>query len=241
MTKNIVEINNLELGYYQDKSVKKVVGPLSFGIAESEMFALVGESGSGKSTIALEIMDILRFKQGKRISGSVSLNLDRKDIAYIPQDPKASLDPLFTIGDQMKELGVKKADLENVLEKVKLPLKNISLKSYPHELSGGMLQRLLIGMAFLKRPKLIIADEPTSSLDVINQSEIMKLFSSLRSVGVSILYITHNIPLAMDLCSKIAILYKGNIVETGNSEDIYLKPTCEFTKKLLNAVPVIEK
>lgn len=215
-------------------------GPFNFEIAEREAFALVGESGAGKSTVALAIMNVLRFKGGKRLKGKIHLNCSQKEIAYIPQDPASALDPLFTIGSQIRELGCSEAAIRDVLEKVKLPLENISLKSYPHELSGGMLQRLLIAMALVRRPKLLIADEPTSSLDVIHQAEIMKLFHAVNAEDISILFITHYLPLAMDLCSRMAVLYEGKIVETGSPQTIYQNARHEFTKRLLAAVPVLE-
>lgn len=232
----LLEVKDLVLAYPQGPRF----GPMSFEIGEPEAFALVGESGAGKSTIALAIMNVLKFKGGRKLKGRIDLHCSKKEIAYVPQDPAAALDPLFTIGSQIRELGCSEVAIRDVLAKVKLPLENISLKSYPHQLSGGMLQRLLIAMALVRRPKLLIADEPTSSLDVIHQAEIMSLFHAVRAEGISLLFITHHLPLAMDLCSRMAVLFKGQIVETGTPEGIYQRPQHEFTKRLLAAVPVLE-
>ena len=232
----LIEVRDLVLAYPKGPRF----GPMSFEIREGEAFALVGESGAGKSTIALAIMNVLRFKGGKRLKGKIDLHCSKNEIAYIPQDPAAALDPLFTIGNQIRELRCSEVAIRDVLEKVKLPLENISLKSYPHELSGGMLQRLLIAMALVRKPKLLIADEPTSSLDVIHQAEIMKLFHAVLVEDISILFITHHLPLAMDLCSRMAVLYEGKIVETGTSQAIFQNPGDEFTRRLLAAVPMLE-
>lgn len=236
MNQTILEVQDLMLGYSKGPEF----GPLTFEIGIGEVFALVGESGAGKSTVAFELMGVLNFKGGRRSRGTVKLHCHRNEVAYIPQDPMAALDPLFTMGDHIRERGCSEVAVRSVLEKVKLPLENISLKSYPHELSGGMLQRFLIGMALVHAPRLLIADEPTSSLDVIHQAEIMKLFRAVRAEGISILYITHNVPLAMDLCSRMAVLYKGEIVEMGDCHTIYKSPQHEFTQKLFRAVPVLE-
>jgi len=232
----ILQVKDLVLAYPRGPRF----GPMSFELMEKEAFALVGESGAGKSTVALALMNVLKFKGGKKLKGKIELSCSQNEIAYIPQDPAAALDPLFTIGSQIRELGCSEIAIRDILEKVKLPLENISLKSYPHELSGGMLQRLLIAMALVRRPKLLIADEPTSSLDVIHQAEIMKLFHAVRAEGISILFVTHHLPLAMDLCSRMAVLFEGQIVETGTPQAIFERPQHEFTKRLLSAVPVLE-
>ena len=236
MNRTILEVRDLMLGYPKGPQF----GPLTFEIGTGEAFALVGESGAGKSTVAFELMGVLNFKGGKRSRGEAELRCSRTEVAYIPQDPAAALDPLFTIGDHIRELNCSETVVRSVLEKVKLPLENISLKSYPHELSGGMLQRFLIGMALVRVPRLLIADEPTSSLDVVHQAQIMKLFHAVRDEGISILYITHNVPLALDLCARMAVLYQGEIVEMGSCREVYRNPRHEFTRRLFRSVPVLE-
>jgi len=235
----ILSLHDLTLGYEVEGKIVEVVRHASFEIHEGEVFGLLGESGAGKSTIALELMGVLSFKKGRRISGTLSLHLSPEEIAYIPQDPTVALDPLFSIGYQMKELGATEDEIQNALSKVHLPLENVSLKSYPHELSGGMLQRLLIGMALVKKPKLLIADEPTSSLDVIHQDEILKLFHEVKREGIAVLYITHNMPIAMSLCDRIAVMYQGEVVEVGASRAIYENPKHIFTQRLMDAVPTL--
>ena len=232
----LIDVKDLVLDYPKGPRF----GPMSFSIAEKEAFGLVGESGAGKSTVALALMNVLKFKGGRKLKGKIERHCSAKEIAYVPQDPAAALDPLFTVGSQIRELGCSEVAILEALEKVKLPLTGMSLKSYPHELSGGMLQRLLIAMALVRRPKLLIADEPTSSLDVIHQAEIMKLFHAVRAEGISVLFITHHLPLAIDLCSLMAVLYEGKIVETGIPREIYEAPRHEFTRRLLEAVPVLE-
>lgn len=232
----LIEVKDLVLAYPKGPRF----GPMSFKIMEGEAFALVGESGAGKTTIALALANVLRFKGGERIKGKIDRRCSKDEISYVSQDPAAALDPLFTIGNQIRELGCSEVAVRDVLEKVNLPLENIGLKSYPHELSGGMLQRLLIAMALVRRPKLLIADEPTSSLDVIHQAEIMKLFHAVRAEGISILFVTHHLPLAMGLCSRMAVLYEGKIVETGTSREIFQNSRHEFTRRLLAAVPALE-
>lgn len=233
---SLIEVRDVVLAYPRGTKF----GPMSLEIREGEALALVGESGAGKSTVALALMNVLRFKGGRKLEGEIVRHCSPKEIAYVPQDPAAALDPLFTIGNQIRELGCSENAIREVLEKVHLPLTNINLKSYPHELSGGMLQRLLIAMALVRRPKLLIADEPTSSLDVIHQAEIMKLFRAIRAEGIAILFITHHLPLAMDLCSRMAVMSRGQIVETGTPRAIYEGPRHEFTRRLLAAVPGLE-
>ncbi len=232
----LIDVKDLVLAYPHGPRF----GPLSLTIEVGEAVALVGESGAGKSTFALAMMNVLRFKGGRKLSGKIGFHCSGKEIAYIPQDPAAALDPLFTVGNQIRELGCSEKAILEVLEKVNLPLTGMSLKSYPHELSGGMLQRLLIAMALVRRPKLLIADEPTSSLDVIHQAEIMGLFRTIKAEGISVLFITHHLPLAMELCSRMLVLYEGRIVEAGTPAEIWSAPRHEFTKKLLASVPVLE-
>ncbi len=232
----LLEVKDLKMEYWRGPQL----GPVSFSIQPGEAFALVGESGSGKSTIAHELLDVLRFKGGKRSGGTVTMLCRPEEVAYIPQDPAAALDPLFTVGNFIRELGYSMETVRTVMAKVGLPLEHFNLRRYPHELSGGMLQRFLIGMALACAPRLIIADEPTSSLDVIHQARIVELFHKVRGEGIALLYITHHVPLAMDLCPRMAVLCQGKIVETGDSRQVYQNPRHEFTRRLFQTVPVME-
>ncbi|MCM8775967.1 MAG: ATP-binding cassette domain-containing protein, partial [Candidatus Omnitrophica bacterium] len=194
---------------------------------------------AGKSTIGLEILGLLGFKGGQRVGGNIVTDIAVEKMAYIPQDPLAALDPLFSIGHQMGEMAGSKSEIEDALRRVHLSLAKISLKSYPHELSGGMRQRVLIAMALLRRPMLIVADEPTSSLDVTLQAEIMELFREIRAAGISFLFITHNLPLAASFCDRVALLRLGKIVEMGECRDIFQNPREVYTKTLVESVPKI--
>jgi peptide/nickel transport system permease protein len=239
--KPLIRVRGLELAYEGEKGVQKRIGPLDLDIFENEALGVIGESGAGKSTLGFELLELLPYKGGRRTSGIVETALAPGEIAFIPQDPLSSLDPLFTIGSQLREAGGTPESIRTVLEKVRLPLENISLNSYPHELSGGMRQRLVIALALLKRPKLLIADEPTSSLDVTLQAEIMKLFRDIRSEGVSFLFITHHVLLAASFCDRMAVMRDGKIVETGMPVQIMEHPAQLYTAQLVKAVPVLKR
>ena len=211
----LVEMKALELAYRQRGIAERVVGPLDFEIQAGEFLAIIGESGAGKSTLGYEILDLLRFKGGMSLAGETVRRIPVAEMAYIPQDPLAALDPLFSIGSQMRELTSKKGAIEEALERAHLPLEKISLKSYPHELSGGMRQRLVIAMALLRRPQLIVADEPTSSLDVTLQAEVMHLFSEIHGQGVTFVFITHDLALAAGCATRLAVMRHGRILEVG--------------------------
>ncbi|MBI3307389.1 MAG: ABC transporter ATP-binding protein [Candidatus Omnitrophica bacterium] len=238
---NLIEIKNLELGYGNRENFSRALGPLSFSIQKGEAFGLIGESGAGKSTLGLELLGLLRFKGGIRLGGEIVTPPGVQTMAYIPQDPGAALDPLFSIGSQLRERSSDLAEIEKALQQVHLSLNKISLKSYPHELSGGMKQRLLIAMALLRRPSFVVMDEPTSSLDVTLQAEIMALFREIRSTGLTFLFITHNLPLAANFCGRIAIMKSGKIVEMGPTQAIFSKPESSYTRMLMEAVPRLEK
>ncbi len=235
--KKIFEIQKLKLGYRIGKQIVKAAGPVDFDMAEGECLGLIGESGAGKSTLALEILGLLQWKGGLRISGDLRLYISRNEMAYIPQDPHAALDPLFSIGDQLREMARDRRRVEKVLEKVRLPLDKIGLKSYPHELSGGMKQRVLIAMALLRQPKLIVADEPTSSLDVTLQAEIMALFREIQRSGIAFLLVTHQVPLTKNFCQRAIFMRSGSVVEQGFLPEVFKNPKEAYTKALIESVP----
>jgi ABC-type dipeptide/oligopeptide/nickel transport system ATPase component len=231
---NYLELKDLRLAYGH---AEHVVGPISFEIRSGEAFGLIGESGAGKTTVALELLGLLHYRGGRRLSGVIVPKPDPQQIAYIPQDPQSGLDPLFTIGSQLSEISRDPVEVSRALDMAHLPLQKISLKSYPHELSGGMRQRLLIAMALLKKPKLIIADEPTSSLDVTLQKGILSVFNEIRQTGVTFLLITHNLPLALCFCDRIAILRYGQLLETGETEKVFRHSSHPYTRLLVESVP----
>lgn len=242
MTDYLLEARQLVLSYRLKDGRTTEIGPLSFALKKGEALGIIGESGAGKSTVGFEILGLLPFKGGCRTSGSLEyFGMNAGDTAFIPQDPLSALDPLFTIGSQMKELGASRQRMESVLQRVHLPLEKISLNSYPHELSGGMRQRLVIAMALLRSPKLLIADEPTSSLDMLLQHEIMGLFRELHREGLSYVFITHHLSLAASFCQRLLVMQEGRIVEEGPPRQLFENPVHPMTKLLINSIPVMKQ
>ena len=256
----ILSINNLEIGYLQaGGKYKVVVHDANLSINKGEVVGLVGESGSGKTQTALAILGLLPVG-GTILKGSIKFdavelrNLTSKDyeklrgrrISYIPQEPMSNLDPSFTIGSQMVEplryvLGLDKAEAKlktlKLLEMVGLPNPQKTFSSYPHEISGGQAQRVLIARALSCDPDLIIADEPTTALDVTIQAEILDVLRDLQQkTGVAILLVTHNFGVVADLCDRVAVMQYGRIVESGGVIDIFDNPKHPYTKELLNAI-----
>jgi ABC-type dipeptide/oligopeptide/nickel transport system ATPase component len=235
--KTILEVARLELAYrWEDKWVR-AVGPVDFDLIEGEALGLIGESGAGKSTLGLAILGLLGVKGGRCLRGKIATALRPHDIAYVPQDPLAALDPLFTLESLVRETGSGSAEIARAFSRVRLPIEKLKLRSYPHEWSGGMRQRFVIALALLRRPKLIVADEPTSSLDVTLQAEVMRLFRDIQAQGISFLFITHNVPLAAGFVSRLAIMQEGRIVELGATEKIVRNPQSSYTRELLGSIP----
>lgn len=235
--KKLFEASRLEIAYKSKNASKKAAGPLDFEMREGECVGLIGESGAGKSTLALEILGLLGWKSGVRAAGRLDLFMSRDEMAYIPQDPQAALDPLCSIGDHLREVAKDRALIAKTLDQVRLPLDKISLLSYPHELSGGMKQRVLIAMALLRRPKLIVADEPTSSLDVTLQADIMDLFRKIHASGIAFLFVTHQLSLTRDFCRRAVIMKSGVIEDQGPLPELFLKPANPYTRMLIDSVP----
>jgi len=257
----ILKVSNLTIYYYTIEGIIKAVRNISFEINKGESLCLVGESGSGKSTVGLAIAMALpsnaRIVRGEIVYSDINLlTLDEKErekyrgkeISIIFQDPVASINPLFTIGEQLYDVisnnlgindnnSIRKISI-NALKKAGLSDYERILKSYPHELSGGMLQRASIAIALSSNPKLLIADEPTTMLDVTLQAEILDLLNTLKSeYNLSILFITHNLGVAAEICNRIIIMYAGNILEEGSTDEILLNPLHPYTEKLIKCVP----
>ncbi len=257
----LLEIDGLSVNLGQ----APVVRGLSLQIARGEMLGLVGESGCGKSVTALSILDLfadspLRITEGAiRFRGVDLRSLDLKalqalrgnDIAMIFQEPMTSLNPVFRIGDQIAEVlqlhegaslreGRKKAI--GLLERVGMASPASMSKRYPHELSGGQRQRVMIAMALACKPQLLIADEPTTALDVTVQAQILELLDDLRlDTGMAVLLITHDLGLVRQFCDCLAVMYCGQLVEVGPCESVLSKPRHRYTQALLNTVPALNE
>jgi ABC-type dipeptide/oligopeptide/nickel transport system ATPase component/ABC-type dipeptide/oligopeptide/nickel transport system permease subunit len=256
----LLHIEGLAVGYPQaDGSVTRVVDNVSLDIRRGEVHGLIGESGSGKTQTAWSVLRLLPAG-GEILEGSISLDgedLSRvpsakmRDIrggriAYIPQEPMSNLDPSFTIGSQLTEpmrikLGVSKTEAKaralKLLGQVGIPNPERTFASYPHELSGGMAQRVLIAGAVSCEPDLVIADEPTTALDVTIQADILDLLRELqRELGVTILIVTHNFGVVADLCDQVSVMQKGRIVETGPTRSVFADPQHPYTRSLFDAI-----
>lgn len=237
-----------------------VLRNVAFEIDVGEIVGLAGQSGSGKSTIALAIMRLLHLKGGTltghiRFRGCDLLScaeremrrIRGRDIALVLQNPVSSLNPALRIGTQLSEAWEahqhaprdrRERSILDTLEAVSLPPDRAFLRRYPGELSVGQAQRVLIAMAILHRPALLIADEPTSALDALTQSEILRLFARLhRELSMAILYISHDLLSIASLCSRVAILHEGEIVEFAPVEEIFQRPAHSYTRRLIDAIP----
>ncbi len=257
----LLEVKNLKTHFFTRNGVVKSVDGSSFSIEKGEILGIVGESGAGKSITGFSILGLID-SPGRIVEGEI--NFDGKDliklsenelqkirgdeISMIFQDPQTSLNPVITIGEQMMEAilyhkkGVsKKAAYEacvEILKTVGLPAARKRMKSYPHQLSGGMKQRVVIAMALLNNPKLLIADEPTTALDVTIQAQILYLMKKLsQEFHSALILITHDIAVVSQLCDKIAVMYAGRIVEYGSKEDIIFNPLHPYTKGLIECLP----
>lgn len=256
----LLSIENLTVHYYTIRGIVKAVENVSFEIKEGEFFGLIGESGCGKSTIGNAIMRILppsgRIINGKIIFRDKNLlelseddmrSIRGNEISMIFQDPTAALNPVLTIGDQIAEViqmhrDISKKEALNealrLLKTVRIPGAKERLNDYPHRFSGGMRQRVVIAIAIANNPKLIIADEPTTNLDVTLQAQILDLIDEIRQkMKSSILLITHNIGIIAEYSERVAVMYAGEIVEISNTEKLIDDPLHPYTAGLLNAIP----
>ncbi len=261
MSDNLLEVKNLHVSYFQDGVLTDVVRDVSFAIRLKETLGLVGESGSGKSVTSKSIMRLIADPPGKITGGSVTMDgvdifsLSEKEmrqvrggkIAMIFQEPLTSLNPLFTCGSQISEAVrlhskcSKREAEEKAVEMLRLvgvPSPEKRVKSYPHELSGGMRQRVMIAMALCCEPKLLIADEPTTALDPTIQAQILKLIHELQKQnGMSVLLITHDMGIVAENCDRVAVMYAGQIVEIADVVTIFKNPSHPYTRGLLKAIP----
>lgn len=262
-TKKILDVLGLTISFGENKQETAVVHDIDFSLYENEILAIVGESGSGKSVTSKAIMGLLQDKN-THIKGRINfeetslLSLSSKefaklrgnDIAMIFQEPMSALNPSLTCGFQVAEMllhhkkvsasEVKKEVLQ-LFEKVKLPRPQDMYTSYPHQISGGQMQRVVIAMAIACKPKLLIADEPTTALDVTVQKEILQLLKDLqKQTGMSMLFISHDLALVCELADRVLVMYKGDIVEKGTVKEIFEAPKKPYTKALLGSRPTLD-
>ena len=246
----LLEVKELVASY---GDVRAVDGA-SFAIAPRSTLGIVGESGSGKSTLALAIMRLVRVASGSIVYGGRDLLALPEDdmralrgdrIAMIFQEPMTSLNPVFTIGAQIAEaleVHGKPGDPVELLRLVGIPAPEQRVRAYPHQLSGGMRQRAMIAMAIACKPDLLIADEPTTALDVTIQAQILELLASLqRELGTSILLITHDLGVVADACDEVVVMYAGRIVEQASTEQLLAAPRHHYTAGLLRALPKADR
>jgi oligopeptide transport system ATP-binding protein len=263
---NVLEVEDLGVEFHTPAGVVHAVSGVSFSLKQGEILGIVGESGSGKSVTAGAIMGLLpdtaRVTGKARFQGRDLLTMRRKefnrirgkDIAMIFQDPMTSLNPLYTIGNQIIETltahtGLRGAAAKGraleLLELVSIPQPDLRMDQYPHEFSGGMRQRIMIAMALACDPVVLIADEPTTALDVTIQAQILELMKDLKSkVATSIIMITHDLGIVADMCDRINVMYGSQIMETGPTDDIFYRTAHPYTASLLKCLPekaVMEK
>ena len=256
----LVDIQEERLSFFTPAGEVKALNNVTLQMREGEVLGIVGESGSGKSVTAYSIMG-LTAQNGKIVGGSVEFNghkihemsekelrkIRGNEVSIIFQDPMTSLNPVWTVGNQIAEAVSLHTDkkgraamerAKELLELVGINEPEKRLKQYPHELSGGMRQRVMIAIALACEPKLLIADEPTTALDVTIQAQILELMQELkRKLGMGIIMITHDLGVVASMCDYIAVMYAGEIVEYGTTDDIFYNPKHEYTKGLLRSIP----
>ena len=257
---SILEVKNLNLGFETEAGFKQALYDISFSLKKGEIHAIVGESGCGKTISSMSILNLLpktaRITSGEVLfEGKNLLNLKNKKmekirgskIALIPQDPMTSLNPLYTIGNQLLEVikkhqGVNEKEAKEraikALELVQIPAAKEKLNIYPHEFSGGMKQRAIIAMALACNAQVIIADEPTTALDVTIQAQIMDILDNIKKeLGTTILLITHDLALVEDCADEISVMYAGRIVESAKTQEFFTNTNHPYSKALLKSIP----
>ncbi len=256
----LLEVNNLRTSFFTDAGEVKAVNGISFSLDRGKVLGIVGESGSGKSVTAYSIMQILASR-GKIVGGSIKLDgqeligagekvmhtVRGNKVSIIFQDPMTSLNPTYTIGKQLMEAILlhtdrdKKQAYDRAVEMLRLV--NINepekrMKQYPYELSGGMRQRVMIAMALACEPDILIADEPTTALDVTIQAQILELMKDLqKELGMAIIMITHDLGVVAQMCDEVIVMYAGSICEQGTADEIFYNPKHEYTKGLMRSIP----
>jgi oligopeptide/dipeptide ABC transporter ATP-binding protein len=265
-TTPLLNVRHLQTHFLTDAGLVKAVEDVSFTLNAGETLAVVGESGSGKSVTSLSIMGLIPNPPGRIVGGEILFRtreglvvdlaklpikalrkLRGRDIAMIFQEPMTSLDPVFTVGDQIAEaaalhLGMNRAAAMKraleMLELVEIPAAKQRLAEYPHQLSGGMRQRVMIALALSCNPSLLIADEPTTALDVTIQSQILALLDKLRrEIGMAVLFVTHNLGVVAEIADRVVVMYSGRVVEEGDVHSLFKRPRHPYTRGLLECLP----
>jgi peptide/nickel transport system ATP-binding protein/oligopeptide transport system ATP-binding protein len=260
MNANLLDVQNLTVSFHTDEGVFKAVDNVSLQVKRGEVVGLIGESGCGKSVTSLSILKLIPSPPGKIDSGEIYFNgqdvlkmnsaelrqIRGKAISFIFQEPLSALSPLQRIGQQLVEALRLHNDMSKKeawalaaewIEKVKIPDVNERMFAYPFQLSGGMQQRVMIAMAMMLEPDLIIADEPTTALDVTIQSKIFALIKEMRLDKTSILLITHDMGVIWEMCDRVVVMYASRIAEEADKDDIFVKPAHPYTRGLLNSIP----
>ena len=255
----LLEIKNLQLEFGSGPGAARAVDGLSLRLEAGQTLCLVGESGSGKSVTALSIAKLVASPPARYVGGEILLEgrdvlkMSARElrairggvVSYVFQEPGASLNPVFRIGAQIKESlklhrpnAATDAEVIRLLKLVGIPAPESRLRNYPHEMSGGMQQRVMIAMALASQPKLLVADEPTTALDVTIQAQIIELLGDLRrQLGMAVLLITHNLGIVGDLADDVAVMYAGQIVEHGPAREVLNRPLHPYTQALIQSVP----
>lgn len=265
MEGRLLNVENLKTYFYTEDGVVPAVDGVSFSLDKGEALGIVGESGCGKSVTSLSIMRLVPNPPGKIIEGRIEFegqdllakseaemrSIRGNDISMIFQEPMTSLNPLFTVGDQIMEAIIlhqkvgraeARARAVEMLRMVGIPSPERRVDEYPHQMSGGMRQRVMIAMALSCNPKLLIADEPTTALDVTIQAQILDLMRKLRrELGTSILLITHDLGVIAELVDKVVVMYAGKIVERADVQEIFANPTHPYTQGLLGSIPKLHE
>ena len=261
--RKLVDIKNERLSFFTPAGEVKALNDVSIMLNEGEVLGIVGESGSGKSVTAYSLMG-LTAHPGKLLDGTLWFNghqietmtekemrkIRGNEVSIIFQDPMTSLNPVYTIGNQIEEVILLHTDkkkkeayerAKELLDLVGINEPEKRLKQYPHELSGGMRQRVMIAIALACEPKLLIADEPTTALDVTIQAQILELMMKLKEkLGMAIIMITHDLGVVASMCEKIAVMYAGKIIEYGTTDDIFYHPKHQYTKDLIRSIPRLD-
>ncbi len=265
MSDNLLEINDLRTYFYTEDGVVKAIDGVDMYMKEGETLGVVGESGCGKSVTSLSVMRLIPEPPGKIVSGEILFNgedlleksnaqmrkIRGNDISMIFQEPMTSLNPVYTVGDQIAEaieLHQKKKKKEamnmaaDMLRKVGIPLPEQRVHEYPHQLSGGMRQRVMIAMALSCNPKILIADEPTTALDVTIQAQILELMKELKDdLKTAIMLITHDLGVIAEVSERVVVMYAGKIVEHADVKTLFAKPLHPYTWGLLNSIPKLHE